>query len=150
MESIITSIKELSDRQFKIIDEERKHNDAMKNYFIHHTQGSLELIKDRYETLQEFIIDLTSKKSEEKTRSIIKMCEQFSSYIFPFTNDQLQIASSSLSPWVAHKFIDIFAGIGSTFGSIKQNPKMLDNDSDLQHINESIEYQIQSINECID
>jgi rubrerythrin len=152
MKSIITKINELSRQQLEIINEEKEHRDKMKNYFIYHTQGSLKLIKHQYETLQKFITDLTSNRSEEKSRSIINMCEfnseRFHSHTFPFTRDQLQIASSYLSPWVANKFIDTFAGLGSTFYSITQDPSLLERTSSLGDIDKSIKNQIQTIDDC--
>jgi hypothetical protein len=153
MKSIIKGISELSRQQFEIISEEKEHRDEMKNNFIHHTRGNLELIKHQYQTLQNFITDLTSNGSVEKS-SIINMCkfnsEQFHSHTFPFVKDQLQIASNYLRPWVANKFIDIFSGVGSTFSYITQNPNLLESSSGLEDICKSIEGQIQSINDCID
>jgi hypothetical protein len=153
MKSILTEINKLSSQQSVIINEEKERHDTTKNYFIHHTQGSLKLIKHQYETLQNFITDLTNNGSEEKS-SIINMCkfnsEQFHSHTFLFVKDLLQIASNDLSPWIAHKFIDIFAGVERIFSDIKQNPSLLENNSELENICKSIEDQIQTINDLID
>lgn len=66
MKSIITKISGLCRQQLEIINEEKEHRDKMKSYFSYHTQGSLKLIKHQCETLQKFITDLTSNRSEEK------------------------------------------------------------------------------------
>jgi hypothetical protein len=154
MESIIKSINELTRQQFEVINEEKERHKAMRDYFIHHTQSNLGLIKHAYDTLRNFVNGFKSDGSEERKRVIIDICErnsqQIQSYIIPFTRDQLEIASRYLkSPWLANKFIDEVARLGSVFMTIRQNPNLLENHAGLESIRESIEYQIESINNLI-
>lgn len=49
---------------------------------------------------------------------------------------------------ISNKFIDIFAGLGSTFYSITQYPSLLERTSSLGNIDKSIKNQIQTIDDC--